>query len=209
VLTNKLTVNIRTGVCLLLAGLVLLTSCSDPRLSAVPPAGTVLAFGDSLTAGVGASAVESYPTVLAELSGRKVINAGVSGETTTAGLQRLPGLMTQHEPDLLILIEGGNDILRNQPFSAIRDNLADMIETAQQQGIPVVLIGVPEKKLFSSSAPFYAELAAEYDLVFDGRLLGSLLRTVSYKSDPIHLNAAGYRAMAEDLHELLEDNGAF
>lgn len=200
--------NIRAGVIVLFAGL-LLTGCSEPGLSEISPTGTVLAFGDSLTSGVGASPAESYPAVLAKLSGRKVINAGVSGETTPAGLQRLPGLMTQHKPDLLILMEGGNDILRNQPFSGIRDNLADMIETAQQQGIPVVLIGVPEKSLFSSSAPFYAELAAEYDLVFDGHLLGSLLRTMSYKSDPIHLNAAGYRAMAEEIHELLVDNGAF
>ena len=83
-----------------------------------------------------------------------------------------------------------------------------MIRLANQQGVPVVLIGVPEKNLFSSSAPFYEELADEYEVVFDGALLGSLLRTASYKSDPIHLNEKGYRALGEDIHELLVDNGA-
>jgi acyl-CoA thioesterase-1 len=201
--------NLRAGAAILFFVVFLLTGCSDPKLSEIHQNGTILAFGDSLTVGVGASAAESYPVVLTELSGRKVINAGVSGETTTLGLQRLPVLLEQHEPELVLLLEGGNDILRNQPFGMIGQNLAAMIELIQQKGIPVVLIGVPEKNLFSSSAPFYVELAAEYDLVFEGRLLGSLLRTAAYKSDPIHLNAAGYRVMAEELHELLAANGAF
>ena len=185
-----------------------ITGCADPQLSEVPAGGTILAFGDSLTEGVGARSQESYPTVLAELSGRKVINAGVSGETTTQGVKRLPGLLEQHNPDLLILIEGGNDILRNQPNKNIKANLAEMIEVTRAQGVQIVFLGVPEKNLFSSSAPFYEELASEYELVFDGNLIGSLLRTTSYKSDPIHFNAKGYRAMAEAIHELLIENGA-
>ncbi|MGI9289681.1 MAG: arylesterase [Gammaproteobacteria bacterium] len=185
-----------------------ISACAEPKLSAVPAGGTILAFGDSLTQGVGARSEESYPTVLEELSGRRVINAGISGETTTQGVTRLPGLLVQHQPDLLILIEGGNDILRNQPTKNIRANLAQMIELANEQGIQVLFLGVPEKSLFSSSAPLYKELATEYDLVFDGELIGSLLRTTSYKSDPIHFNAKGYRAMAESIYELLADNGA-
>jgi acyl-CoA thioesterase-1 len=105
--------NLRAGVSTLFIGVLLLTGCSDPKLSEIPRNATILAFGDSLTVGVGASYAESYPVVLTELSGRKVINAGVSGETTTQGLQRLPGLLEQHEPELVLLLEGGNDILRN------------------------------------------------------------------------------------------------
>ena len=201
--------NLRARAAILFTGFFLLTGCSDPKLSEIPRNATILAFGDSLTVGVGASSAESYPVVLTELSGRRVINGGVSGETTTQGLQRLSGLLEQHEPELLLLLEGGNDVLRNQPFSTISQNLADMIELTQQKGIPVVLIGVPEKNLFSSSAPFYSELAEQYGLVFDGRLVGSLLRTTSYKSDPIHLNAQGYRALAEEINDLLIANGAF
>lgn len=204
---NKTSSLVRHGLALLCL-VVLLPGCSEPRLKQISPGGTILAFGDSLTAGVGASQPESYPAVLAELSGRSVINAGVSGEVTADGLQRLPGLLSQHEPELLILLEGGNDILRNQPSARVLSNLAQMIELARANDVPVVLIGVPEKNLFSSSAPLYKELAEQYDVVFEGKLLGSLLRTASYKSDPIHLNAKGYRAMAEGIYELLADNGA-
>jgi acyl-CoA thioesterase I len=196
------------AILIVVTGFALLTGCSDPKLTAVPASGTILAFGDSLTVGIGAAESQSYPSVLAELSGRRVINSGVSGETTAGGLQRLPGALAKTQPDLMILLEGGNDVLRNQPFASIKNNLAGMIRHANQQGVPVVLIGVPEKSLFSSSAPFYRELADEYEVVFDGVLLGSLLRTVSYKSDPIHLNEKGYRALAEEIHGLLVDNGA-
>lgn len=188
--------------------LVSIAGCGEKRLPAVPEQGIILAFGDSLTAGVGVNKPQSYPSVLGELSRRQVVNAGVSGETTAAGLARLAGVLAETRPDLLVLLEGGNDILRNQNPAATKQNLAAMIKLAQNQGVPVVLIGVPEKRLFSDSAGFYRELAEEYELVFDGELLAGLLRKPAYKSDAVHLNEAGYRVMAEAIHQLLIDNGA-
>ncbi|MDH3510831.1 MAG: arylesterase [Gammaproteobacteria bacterium] len=186
-----------------------LQSCSDPKLSFVPEGGTILAFGDSLTLGVGTDKRNSYPSVLSALSGRQVVNAGVSGETTDRGLERLPEQLSQTNPDLLILLEGGNDILRNKDFAATKRNLAAMIELAQNRGVQVVLLGVPEKRLFLGVAPFYADLAEDYQLVFEDQLVATLLRNSDYKSDPIHLNAKGYRVLAEKIHALLQDNGAF
>ena len=116
--------------------------------------------------------------------------------------------MVQERPDLMALLEGGNDILRNQRSSRIKENLAQMIEVAKQQNVQVVMLGVPSKNLFSGSASFYTELAEEYNLVFDGDLIRELLLSPSYKSDSVHLNAAGYRALAEGVYKLLEDNGA-
>lgn len=187
---------------------VVLNGCGPPKLNPVPDGGTVLAFGDSLTLGVGTSKSHSYPSVLAVLSGLKVINSGVSGETTDDGLIRLSQQLNRTTPDLIILIEGGNDILRNRDFSEIKSNLTAMIVLAKSKGIPLVLIGIPQKKLFSSSAAFYEELAEEFQLVFDGSLIANLQRSPSLKSDYVHFNQKGYRKMAESIFELLRENGA-
>ncbi len=189
--------------------LVLVAGCSrdGPTLTALPPGATVLAFGDSLTDGVGAKPHENYPAVLAELTGWNVVEAGVPGETTGEGRRRLPALLDEHQPALLILLEGGNDILRNQT-ARTRDNLAAMIGMAAERDIPVLLIAVPEKKLLSSAAPWYGELASVHDVIYEGELVGRLMRDAQYKSDPIHFNAAGYRVMAEEIRDLLAERGA-
>jgi lysophospholipase L1-like esterase len=192
----------------ILALLLMTGACENRKLSPLPPEGVILAFGDSLTAGVGADEGESYPAVLAQLSGLNVVNAGIPGETVAAGQVRLPRIIDTHAPDLLLLLEGGNDILRNHDLNRIKASLAAMIQQAQSSGIDVVLIGVPEKSLFSDVAPIYAELAQEYELVFIPDLVSALLRTPEYKADRVHLNAAGYRAMAEDIHAVLRKHGA-
>ncbi len=186
-----------------------LHGCSDsPSLNFVPDNGVILSFGDSLTVGVGAAGEHSYPNVLANLSGRKVIGSGVSGEETSEGLVRLASVLENENPNLLILLEGGNDILRNRNMQAIKKNLAAMIEMAQSRSIEVVLVGVPEKKLFLGVAPIYEELAVEYDLVFSDDLLSDLLSSNQYKSDAVHLNQQGYKKMAESIYDLLVEHGA-
>ena len=146
--------------------------------------------------------------MLAELTGLNVINAGVSGETTDKGLKRLPQELDRTTPDLLILIEGGNDILKNRNVAKTKANMAAMIELAKSRGIPVVLIGIPQKSLFSNSAPFYKELAKEFQLVFDDTLIADLQRNRSLKSDHLHFNKKGYRKMAESIYDLLMESGA-
>ena len=192
----------------LLLVLLSLGACARPALDPLPPNGTILAFGDSLTVGVGASVAESYPSVLAELCSCNVVHSGVSGEVTSEGRSRLPSAISLSDPDLLLLLEGGNDILRDVDPEITRQNLASMIEIAQAADIDVVLIGVPQKKLFSNTAPFYRELADQYDLVFADDLVASLLRRGQYKSDAIHFNEAGYRKLAEAIHALLDENSA-
>ncbi len=188
--------------------MMLLNACESPELDPISQDGVILAFGDSLTEGMCTSRDNSYPSVLANLTGMKVINAGISGETTVEGRQRLVGEMDRYKPDLLILLEGGNDILRHHEDSQIKANLQAMIEMAQDRNIQVVLIGVPDKMGLSNSASFYQELADEYHLVFAESLLKSLLIQPSLKSDYIHFNTKGYRKLAEQIHELLRDHGA-
>ncbi len=193
---------------LIIIAVTALTACDPPKLNPINNNSSILAFGDSLTQGVGVKTENSYPKILSELSGRKVINSGVSGETTDIGLTRLPTELEKYNPGLLLLLEGGNDILRNRDHSQIKKNLNNMIMVAKNHGVQVVLIGVPEKKLFSSSASIYRELAEEHDLVFEGELIGSLMRSPSMKSDSIHFNKSGYRKLAESIYELLKENGA-
>ena len=186
-----------------------LSACSGaPSLSYLPENAVILAFGDSLTAGIGASAANAYPSVLSQLAERNVVNAGVSGEETAQGVKRLAGVLKQVNPDLLLLLEGGNDILRNRDLRRTKQNLAAMIELAHSMEIEVVLIGVPEKRLFSSVAPLYEELADQYKIVLIDNLLASLLRKGQYKSDAVHLNKQGYRVMAESIYAVLVDRGA-
>lgn len=193
----------------LLAVVVLaLAGCGEPALEPLPRDAIILAFGDSLTEGVGAPDGAGYPAQLARLTGRTVVNAGVAGETTADGLARLPETIETHAPALMILLMGGNDVLRNQDLAEAKRNLAQMIEQARANDVAVMLVGVPEKSLFSQSAPLYEELAEEYGVVLVDDLVAGLLRRPGYKSDAVHLNADGYRAMAERLAEALRDEGA-
>ncbi|WP_371377146.1 arylesterase [Thalassotalea aquiviva] len=184
--------------------LSLLSACSQPQLNPLPYDAKILAFGDSLTAGKGVDKSFSYPSVLAQLIEVDVINAGISGETTAQGLRRLPQALSTHQPDLLILLEGGNDILQNKDLDQTKRNLSDMISLAKQQGIQVMLVAVPEKSLFSSSASFYHELSDEHQLVLEDGIIAELMRSPEMKSDPVHFNEAGYRALAQRIAELMQ-----
>ncbi|MBN2643872.1 MAG: arylesterase [Desulfuromonadaceae bacterium] len=199
---------LHAGFMLLLCGMALLGGCSQPELKPIALDAVILAFGDSLTVGVGADPSQSYPAVLEQLSGRRVVNAGISGEETSGGRQRLTTVLDEYQPQLVILLEGGNDLLRDRDHAAIKNDLAAMIELAQQHGAQVVLLGVPSKNMLVGVPSFYAELAKQYALVFDEELVYSLLRTPGYKSDLIHLNTEGYRALAGAIHERLTHHGA-
>jgi lysophospholipase L1-like esterase len=194
---------------LLLAALLLASGCGQQaKLAALPPDAVLLAFGDSLTHGTGASEDESYPAQLAKLSGRRVLREGVPGEVSATGLARLPGALDEHRPRLLLLCHGGNDFLRRLPKEAAAANLRAMIRLARSRGIDVLLIGTPEPGFTVSPPAFYAEIAKEFRIPYEGDVLGKILRDGSLKADQIHPNAAGYRLMAQRVYELLKKSGA-
>jgi acyl-CoA thioesterase-1 len=197
--------------CWLLVFVALLTACADnkPQLPLLSPDAVILAFGDSLTFGSGTDKAKSYPAVLAQLTGHTVINAGIPGEVTAAGLQRLPALLAQYKPELLILCHGGNDLLRKLNSAATRSNIEAMIKAAAQHNIPVLLIGVPQPALlFMESAGIYNEIAAQYKLVYEGEILPAVEADNSLKSDRIHPNAKGYNLMADAIYRLMQESGA-
>ena len=186
-----------------------LAGCSKPPpLQRLAPADVVLAFGDSLTYGTGVSERESYPAQLAQLIGRRVISAGVPGEVTAHALQRLPAALDEHSPRLLLLCIGGNDFLRQLGKRQAAANVREMVRLARARQIDVVLIGTPEPGLTVTPPDFYAEIAEQFAVPYQGKVIGYVLRHAELKSDPIHPNAKGYRLIAERLAELLRERGA-
>ena len=181
---------------------------SSPRLPRLEPYATIVAFGDSLTYGTGADDNESYPVFLEPLIGRRVIRAGVPGEVTSAGLARLPEVLDEHKPQLLILCLGGNDLLRRMDEGALASNLRAMIRIARDRGIGVVLVAVPRPALLTSAPGFYTQIASEMRVPLEADVLKNVLFDQSLKSDPIHPNANGYRKLAEALAKLLKSSGA-
>ena len=194
---------------LALLAVLLLAACErTPTLPKLSPHDVIVAFGDSLTYGTGASADTSYPHVLATLSGHTVINAGVPGDTTATGLQRLPAVLAEYRPRLVLLCLGGNDMLRKQPEATTENNLRLLVQTIRSSGAEVVLVGVPEPKLFGGAPDFYARVAKDMQLPLEDDVFNEVLKDNRLKSDPIHANAAGYRIVAERLDALLKKAGA-
>lgn len=187
----------------------LLYGCSaQPSLRPLSANAVVLAYGDSLTYGTGTAQQYSYPAVLQTLSGHTVINGGVSGEVTADGLKRLPELLDEHLPELLILCHGGNDLLKKQPQEATANNIEAMILAAQQRNIQVVLLAVPKPGLLLELPEHYKAIAEKYNLPLEEGLLRELERNPKMKSDYVHFNRKGYAKMAEAIYTLLQDTGA-
>ncbi len=193
-----------------ICALFILGSCGGDRVALTPlqPGDTVLAFGDSLTAGFGAAAQQSYPEVLENLALLNIINAGVSGELSAAGLQRLPALLAQHQPKLVIICHGGNDMLRSRGNNAAKNNILQMIALIREQPAEVLLLGVPRPGVFLSTADFYDEIAEETGVAYLPDLMQEVLSDASLKSDAVHPNAAGYQFIASDIHAYLLEAGA-
>ena len=197
-------------IILILLATLAVASCSSDRtaLDPIPEDGVILAFGDSLTHGTGARPDESYPAVLEQLSGRTVFNAGNPGELSADGLKRLPGVLAEHSPDLLILVHGGNDMLRKKNLDMAANNLRTMILIAQERNIQVVMMAVPNPTLLLSPAGFYEELADSMGIPIEADAISDVLQYPANKSDTVHPNAKGYRIMAERIHALLVSHGA-
>jgi acyl-CoA thioesterase-1 len=191
------------------ACILALAACGKaPQLERLGADGVVLAFGDSLTYGTGASEQESYPAQLAQIIGRRVVEAGVPGEVSAHALERLPGTLDEYSPRLLLLCIGGNDFLRRLDKKQAAANVRAMVRMAKARHIDVVLIGTPEPGLTVTPPAFYADIAEEFAIPYQGDAIGYVLRHPDLKSDPIHPNAKGYRLVAERLAEVLRKSGA-
>ncbi|EDZ63672.1 lipolytic enzyme, G-D-S-L family [Sulfurimonas gotlandica GD1] len=165
----------------------------------------ILAFGDSLTHGFGASIKDSYPAQLEKKTGLKVINAGINGETTSEGLLRLPKFLEQ-KPDLVILCHGGNDILQKLSQENLKSNLQKMVRLIKQSGAEVILVAVPDFHMFGfGTLSLYAEVADEVGILLEDDVLTHIELNRALKSDYVHPNEKGYEMMANAFVKILKD----
>jgi len=194
---------------LALLAVISMTACSSTvKLPKLAGDAVIVAFGDSITFGTGAGPQESYPADLERMIGRRVVNAGVPGEVTAAGLSRLTEVLDREKPTLIIICHGGNDYLRRLDRQQAADNVREMVRLARQKGATVVLIAVPALGLSISPAPLYRDIAKELTVPLNEKTLSSILADNSFKSDLIHPNAAGYHRLAESIVDLLKKSGA-
>jgi acyl-CoA thioesterase I len=192
---------------LLLLGWPLLAACGRKPIAGqpVPPGATVLALGDSLTFGTGATPDTAYPAVLARLSGWNVVNAGVPGNTAAQALERLPALLAEHKPTLVLLSIGGNDFLRRLDEAATKATIERTVRAVLAAGAQLLLIAVPRPTLAAkftgslSDHPLYGELAESLKLPLHRQGWAEVLADEALKADAIHANAAGYDRFAQGL----------
>jgi acyl-CoA thioesterase-1 len=186
----------------------------QPRHASSDGRPAIVCFGDSLTAGFGLDPGRSYPDLLQHELDRegyryRVVNQGVSGDTTQDGLERLPMVLAEH-PQIVVLEFGANDGLRGQPVSLAEKNQAQIIEALQKAGARVVLAGMtlppnygPE--YLTRFNGMYPELAKRYRLP----LIPFLLADVAAKPnlmqrDGLHPNAEGTRLVVQNVLRVLE-----
>ena len=177
---------------------------SQGKAQPVPAGSTVLALGDSLTYGTGASAETSYPTVLAELTGWNVVNAGVPGDTSAQALARLQALLAEHRPKLVIVSIGGNDFLRKLPESDTRANVHAACKLALESGAQVLLVAVPRATVAAALGQMtdhalYAEVAKDLNIPLQREGWGEVLAQAELRSDQVHANAKGYAQFARSV----------
>lgn len=181
---------------------------SSPRMERLADDAVILAFGDSLTYGTGAAKEDSYPAQLERGIKRQVVNAGVPGETSAAGLERLGEVLDEVKPALLILCHGGNDFLRKMDEARAASNVRAMIAMAREKDIAVVLLATPKPTLPPSVPPFYRQIAEETGVGFEEAVVKDVLLDRDLKSDLVHPNAEGYRRIARALEKMLRRSGA-
>lgn len=197
--------SIRTPARILALALLVLvpTACRDSPVPNLDSRGTtIVALGDSITAGTGAPRHQSYPVHLSTLLGIPVVNAGVPGDTTADGLARLPSILA-HDPWLVIVELGGNDLLRRRPAEQAEADLAALVEGLLAAGTAVVLVEVEVPLVGRAYDGMFDRLGDRFGVPVVEESLSEILADPSRKSDQIHPNALGYSDLARAVQEVV------
>ncbi len=196
-----------------LAAIVLLAACGKAKEQAIPPGSPVLALGDSLTEGYGVKPEEAWPALLASRTGWVMINGGVSGDTSGAALQRLPALLEEHKPVLVLVTLGGNDMLRHVPQQETVANLRQILALIKESGAKAVLLATPQPSVAGAvfrhlSAPdFYKEVAEAQHVPLVNDAIADVVSDPQLKGDPLHPNAEGHTLLSESIFRALKSIG--
>jgi len=162
---------------------------------------SVVAFGDSLVYGVGSGGEGGFVSILSERIGRTIVNKGVSGNTTADGLKRVDEVLAL-EPEVVILLLGGNDAIRKISTEKTFENLSLLIESIHESGSAVLLVGIQSGILRDKYKDEFKKLSREYKTAYVPDILDGILGT-KFMSDPIHPNNEGYALMADKIEPVL------
>ena len=186
----------RAALALALAAL----ACSPPAPNLDSPGSTIVCFGDSITAGVGAAPEESYPQRLSETIGVEVRNLGVPGDTAGTAAGRIDQVLAQ-DPWLVIVELGGNDLLQRAPIAATEQALRQILDRLLAARVVPVLVEIEVPIYGGQYDDMFERLADDYDVPLVEDALRRILTDPALKSDTIHPNAAGYRQLAQAVAE--------
>lgn len=167
------------------------------------PVQTIAAFGDSLTAGYGAGGqTNSYPAVLARLTGKTVVNLGLSGDTAVHAPARLPEVLSA-QADMVLIEFGGNDRIRGGSLQEAAAAVRQIVDAVQAAGAIAVVVdtGGPQMGAYTAA---YKKIAKEKQAVFVPGILQGIFNKRSLKSDMIHPNAAGYEIIARRVYKVIK-----
>jgi len=195
--TNKLPL-LGAAIAIVIAGWLLWPSRYERVKNLGSPGSTIVSFGDSLTAGFGASSGEDYPSVLSQRLGVPIVNAGRNGDTTQTALARIEEVLATN-PRIVIVGLGGNDFLGGVAIATTEENLRRIVRRIQGGGAMVVLIGFSFPSLQANYDEMYRRVAKDEEALLVRNVMKGILGDRSLKSDEIHPNARGYALMAERL----------
>lgn len=183
--------------------LLAVAACGAPEVPNLDSPGTaIVCFGDSITHGTGAGSGESYPARLEAALGLPVVNAGVPGDTAGGGLARLDAVLA-HDPWLVVVGLGGNDLLRRRPAADTERDLAAIVERLLAARVAVVLVPVDAPLVGGDYGAMYERLAERHGVPLVDPVLRRILADPRRKSDQIHPNAAGYADLARAVAEVV------
>jgi acyl-CoA thioesterase-1 len=191
-------------ILVIIAGYFFFFRNTNPPIKNTHPTGTtIVALGDSLTAGVGASDKHDYVTLLSQKLGVAVINKGVSGDTTAQALARVPDVLSA-DPKIVIVLLGGNDAIQKVPKEETFSNLHKIINKIQSSGALVILVGVQGGLLSDHFRSDFDKLARETQSVYVPNILENIIGKEGYMYDYIHPNDKGYEIVAERIYEAMK-----
>lgn len=196
------------AIAVVAAVLWLLWQSPAPEVRNYPSKGTdIVAIGDSLVVGTGATYSKGFVDMLSLRLQRPIINLGRAGDTSAEVRARV-GDLDRYNPQVVILLVGGNDYLRRIPEEETASNLSAIITEIQKRGAIVLLLGVRGGVFVDTFKTMYEELAKTHQTAYVSNVLDGLLGREEYMSDQIHPNSEGYQRIAErvypELARLLE-----
>ncbi len=190
------------GIVLVIAGFFFFKP--SPKITNYPSSGdSIVAFGDSLIEGVGATTGNDLVSQLSKKIGEPIINLGIAGNTTEQGLARVDRI-AEYKPKVVLVLLGGNDYLRKVPKAETFKNLEDIVTKIQSTGAVVVLLGIQGGVIGDPYEDEFETLAQRKGVVYVSNVLDGLIGDSRYMSDAVHPNNEGYARITERVYGKLQ-----